>query len=220
MKILFVGNSYTYFNDMPKLLEALLKENGYDAEVASVTKGGRKLYENIDKNDETAQALKKEAAENDFDILFVQEQSLLPISDKEAFLRGVCKVTEAVAAKRTVLYATWGRKCGSEVLTERNLSSEEMTLLLNRAYDEAATAAGAEVSRVGLCFLEISKKLNGIELYTSDLSHPSFIGSCVAALAHYTTVIGEFPERFSSLGLDTGIIEEIKDNIIHTAKNN
>ena len=40
MKILFLGNSYTYFNDMPAKLLALCNESGVDAEVWSVTKGG------------------------------------------------------------------------------------------------------------------------------------------------------------------------------------
>ena len=42
MKLLFIGNSYTYFNEMPEQLEALMRENGFDVTVHSVTKGGRK----------------------------------------------------------------------------------------------------------------------------------------------------------------------------------
>ncbi|MBQ7347324.1 MAG: hypothetical protein IJW55_05145 [Clostridia bacterium] len=30
MKILFIGNSYTYYNNLPKLLEALTLVNGKD----------------------------------------------------------------------------------------------------------------------------------------------------------------------------------------------
>lgn len=40
MNILFIGNSYTYYNDMPKMLESLARAAGFYAEVASVTKGG------------------------------------------------------------------------------------------------------------------------------------------------------------------------------------
>ena len=42
MNILFIGNSYTYYNNMPKMLEALAKENGKKLCVNAVTKGGRK----------------------------------------------------------------------------------------------------------------------------------------------------------------------------------
>lgn len=40
---LFIGNSYTYYNDMPKLFETLCRENGKDVTAYSVTKGGREL---------------------------------------------------------------------------------------------------------------------------------------------------------------------------------
>ena len=43
MNILFIGNSYTYYNDMPKMLESLARAAGFYAEVASVTKGGYTL---------------------------------------------------------------------------------------------------------------------------------------------------------------------------------
>ena len=52
MNILFIGNSYTYYNDMPNILEALAKENGKDLSADAVTKGGRKLYANLDAEDE------------------------------------------------------------------------------------------------------------------------------------------------------------------------
>ena len=52
MNILMIGNSYTYYNDMPKILESLAIENGKDVRVDSVTKGGRKLYANLLPEDE------------------------------------------------------------------------------------------------------------------------------------------------------------------------
>ena len=57
MKILFIGNSYTYFNDMPRLLEQLMRDNGIDVTVDSVTKGGRKLFENLQANDENSEKI-------------------------------------------------------------------------------------------------------------------------------------------------------------------
>ena len=43
MKILFIGNSYTYFNDMPGLFEKECEKNGVTADVDSVTAGGYRL---------------------------------------------------------------------------------------------------------------------------------------------------------------------------------
>ena len=47
MKVLMLGNSFTYFHDMPKMVAALLNE-----EVDSVTRGGAYLHQMLDPEDE------------------------------------------------------------------------------------------------------------------------------------------------------------------------
>lgn len=64
VKILFIGNSYTYYNDMPSLFSRLCGCNGKAAQVFSVTKGGRKLHENLDPADETTAELEAVLREN------------------------------------------------------------------------------------------------------------------------------------------------------------
>ena len=41
MNILFIGNSYTYYNDMPAIFQALARDNGKDVNTYAVTKGAR-----------------------------------------------------------------------------------------------------------------------------------------------------------------------------------
>ena len=49
MKILFIGNSATYFNDMPTAIFAPMCEAaGYDVEVTAITKGGYCLAGHVD----------------------------------------------------------------------------------------------------------------------------------------------------------------------------
>jgi len=85
MKVLFVGNSYTYFNDMPKIFENLALENGKRISVDSVTKGGRKLYQNLEPQDEYHQKIVDLCKENAYDVLILQEQSYFPLVDFEKF---------------------------------------------------------------------------------------------------------------------------------------
>ena len=68
MKILFIGNSYTYFNDMPTLFSRLCGCNGKQAQVFSVTKGGRKLHENLDSADQTTRELDAVVQQNPMDV--------------------------------------------------------------------------------------------------------------------------------------------------------
>ena len=203
MKILFIGNSYTFFNDMPNLLELLAKENGKRLTADSVTKGGRRLYENLREDDEHGARIKALIGENDYDALILQEQSFLAIVDYESFLGGIRDLVALVNAKRNILYATWGRKSGSEKLTELGLTSEEMTNKLTEAYISAAKRVKAEISHVGKTFLRISKDFPNIDIYKPDLSHPSYIGSVVAAICHYRTLFGEMPKSVDCFELDS-----------------
>ena len=197
MHILFVGNSYTYYHDMPKMLARLCLENGKDVCVDSVTKGGRKLYENLDPEDQYHQSIKEKCAARQYDVLFVQEQSYFALADYEKFMEGVVGVRQMVNPKSTVLYATWGRKEGCPLLEKLGLSSSEMTASLSAAYARAAKTVGADLSPVGECFALATEQAPDIELYSEDLSHPSPVGSALAATVHYRTLFGEMPSVIS-----------------------
>ena len=40
LRILFIGNSHTYFNDMPIMVARRFREDGYDCEVTMIAHGG------------------------------------------------------------------------------------------------------------------------------------------------------------------------------------
>ena len=42
-RVLFLGNSYTYYNDLPKIFKLLSKSGGYDVLSDSITKSGGSL---------------------------------------------------------------------------------------------------------------------------------------------------------------------------------
>ena len=202
MKVLMLGNSYTYFFDMPKILQALFDENGVDAQVDSITAGGRRLAQNADEGDPLHAEIVKKCAQNAYDVLILQEQSHTPMSHYREFLRGVCGCVELVKPARTVLYATWGRKEGCDLLDEFGWTNQSMTEGLAAAYDAAARRVGGQSAHVGKCFFEIRKEYPAIELYDPDLSHPSYAGSCVAALTIYKKLMGSMPSATASLNMD------------------
>lgn len=224
MNILFIGNSYTYYSDLPALFANLCRANGRDMRVDSVTCGGRKLCENLNlfcndlnPSDEYAQRIAELVEAVEYDVLFLQEQSCLPILDPEAFFAGVVGLSSVIGAWRTILYATWGRKEGSPTLAEHGWTRESMTEGLAEAYCRAAGYAHAEVSPVGRCFAAAVEQLPAVELYDPDKSHPSYAGSCVAALCHYKTVFGEMPHDLSALALDGEVaaeLAEIVDDVV------
>ena len=211
MKILFIGNSYTYYNDLPVIFQELARANGKDVTATAVTKGARKLIAYKDSNDPITQKLENALVE-DYDVCVIQEQSVLPITDPGLFAEGLTQVTEMVKchADRIIFYATWGRKAGSNVLEKHGWTTAQMTDLLTQSYGKAAADFGAELSPVGKNFLAVSQALPEVDLYDPDLSHPSYAGSCLSVLTHYWTVFKEFPENTDTLKLENAVIAAFK----------
>ena len=132
MNILFIGNSYTYFNDMPATLEALAQAAGQDVKVFSVTKGGYTLASLAsDDNEHGARVSAMLAGEHKFDCIILQEQSVRPAIDRESFFGGIeallTKIRRDQPGAEVVLYETWGRKAGHSVLSEHGWTPGQMT---------------------------------------------------------------------------------------------
>lgn len=215
MKILFIGNSYTYYNDMPKIFESLARDNGKSVAVFSVTKGGRKLVAYENNEDPITVELDSQIKANHFDFCFIQEQSILPATDPDTFLKGVEIVVQKLKghAEKLVMYQTWGRKEGSETLEKHRWSTKAMTELLAESYQMVANRYNALISPVGYSFLKITEQNPEINLHNPDLSHPSYEGSCLSALTHYCTVFGEIPSDTGALSLSTDVINAFLETV-------
>jgi len=209
MNVLFIGNSYTYVNDLDCLFQRLARDNGKQVSAYRVTKGGRKLLSYKDTDDEITQRLESILRQRHYDACFIQEQSLQPARDYDSFRLGLTHVVKLVGdrADQLLLYATWGRKEGSKELEENGWTPQSMTALLADAYGRAAAQIGATVSPVGENFMKVICGHPEIDLHTEDLSHPSYAGSCLAALTHYYTLFGGFPADTSALALADEVVE-------------
>ena len=94
MRILFIGNSFTYYNDMPSAIFARIAEqNGRDVTVDSVTVGGWSLIKYYEGGEEHSATVRKALSEKP-DIVILQEQSHSPISAPEDFYRAVRGLVE------------------------------------------------------------------------------------------------------------------------------
>ena len=97
MRILMLGNSFTYFHDMPKMLQAILGE-----EVVSRTKGGAFLSEQLDVSTELGEGTMKLLTEEKWDYVVMQEQSKAPIFARESFhasVKQICELARNAGAK-------------------------------------------------------------------------------------------------------------------------
>lgn len=200
--ILFIGNSYTYYNDMPYALFAPMAEaEGYDVSVTAITKGAHTLAKFADPTDEYGKKVEDAlSGDEKYDFVILQEQSVRPAGkDKEAFYAAVRNLAERIRATGAapVLYATWGRKAGSQTLDTYGWTNESMTRLLAESYAAIGEELSIPVLHVGLAFHDVYTSCDEIDLYNADLSHPSYEGSYLAAATLFGGIFGVRPSEIA-----------------------
>ena len=215
MKVLFIGNSYTFFSDLPELFRALAEKNGKEIEVSSVTRGGWSMIKYLDNGDENTEKLNAALEKAPYDVVILQDHSIISIKEPEKFADGMTRMKERLEGKtaRVVLYQTWTRREGHKTLTENGWTRKEMHDVVTSAYRGMAAELGTEISLVGECFYAISEAHPEIDLYNPDGTHPSYEGSALAAICHYRTIYGELPEDYSSLSVSDDTVKMFKDAV-------
>ncbi|MBE6565195.1 MAG: hypothetical protein E7655_07985 [Ruminococcaceae bacterium] len=226
LRILFIGNSYTYYNDMPSHFEKAAIANGRSVTVESVTKGGWTLEKMADPRDEAGQVVAEKLADgNRYDFVFLQEQSVRPASDPELFYDGVRALAPRIRAvgAKGILYQTWGSKKGHESLTLHGWTPEDMTRLLADSYTYIGKRCDLAVSPVGWAFLDIVQNHPGIDLFHADGKHPSPAGSLLALYCHYATLFSADPLSIDYIGglaseEEAAILKKAAHDAVYAAK--
>ena len=195
-KILFIGNSYTYCNDMPtRYFGEIMQAAGYKVKIMSLTKGGWTLLNSSNAQDELGSKVDSILKNQEFDFVVLQEQSMTPAVNIGSFYNAVKRLDNKIreSGATPVLYATWGRKQGSGDLTAYGLTAETMTWKLAAAYEHMGETHDIPVAHVGLAFWDIIQNDRRITLHDPDMSHPSPEGSYLAALTLFARITGIDP---------------------------
>ena len=198
-KVLFIGNSYTYFNNMPSITADIAESMG-DSIVHDQSTPGGFTFQGHSTNATTNSLIE----EGDWDFVILQEQSQRPSFpifqvEQDVFPYATTldeKINEFNTCAETVFYMTWGRKNGDSgncPVWPPVCTYEGMDSLLNLRYKMMADMNDAIVSPVGAVWRYIRENYPDIELYNPDESHPSQKGSYAAALTHYTSMFRKDP---------------------------
>ena len=198
-RALFLGNSYTAYNNLPQLVADAAASAGDVLLFGSNTPGGYTLQGHS--SNATSQAA---IAAGTWDYVVLQEQSQapsFPISQVEAQVFPYAALLDdqihaANPCAETVFFMTWGRKNGDAsncaawppVCTYAGMDS-----LLNLRYRMMAEANDAILSPVGAVWRYIRTHYPTLELYQSDESHPSAAGSYAAACSFYAALFRKDP---------------------------
>ena len=192
MKVLFIGNSYTYYNDMPDMFGKICRERGVECSVDCVTAGGYTISHFVSDGNDYGIRAKKLLKTEKYDYVVIQEQSVRPAKNPESFLSSLREFMPFVRENGAgpVLYETWGRADGSETLASNGWDHETMQEKLREAYEKAASEHAALLVRAGERFHEAYRR--GEPVFDPDGSHPSELGSEIVAAAFADALVPLF----------------------------
>lgn len=184
MRILMLGNSFTFVNHMPKILAELT-----GAEVVHHTRGGARLAEQLNPKTKMGNLTITALEQEKWDYVVLQEMSNGPITAKASFMRYTGLLCEKIVANGAVpvLFATWAYQKGGKQLESFGMQYEEMYQKMHAAYYEAAEKSNALIADVGKRFYELADQQ---DIYAEDGCHPNENGSRIAAHVIADTILG------------------------------
>lgn len=203
MKILFIGNSHTFMNDMPALVRDMVREvTGEECECVMLAYGGRSLKWHMS---EEYFAVRFNILHGGYDYCVMQEVAH-PMTSEDDTYESVRKITDLCRTAGTVpvIFETWAEKAMPEHQAE-----------MNRRYHYIAGETGARLAPVG----EIWKKVKDdadIELYWRDGEHASPDGDYLTALVFTKVITGSMPARDFRRAYDFSLHEwgmKLKENV-------
>ena len=212
ISVLFIGNSLTYYNDMPEILKELAITAGKKISVASVTKGSSTMCRQASSATEIGVRVDG-MLQNHWDYVVIQPSRR--ITPKEDSVR----IAEFEAGKRldsrikktgaeTVIYCTWGSNTGSTGIFRMNddkvnasadgsfaISQDGHSRFMQDICREYSDMLGADIVDCAELFRYLIKEHPEVNLYHTDNKHPSVYGSFAAACAFFAYFFGESAEE-------------------------
>jgi hypothetical protein len=206
LHVLFIGNSYTYVNDLPGMLASIAATSGVPPLIRTdtVASGGYALADHWDTGDALAQILS-----GSYTHVVLQGQSVETLGTGSTFPHYAAlfgQLIESVGS-RPGWFVTWARAAGdTSSYPWTYFSPDAMQDRITLAYLGAANNfSNSVVSCVGEAFRRAEKQYPAIVLQQSDYSHPTIAGTYLAASTFYVALTGNPVPPTSQLpaGLDS-----------------
>lgn len=214
--ILFIGNSYTYTNDLPAILDKLLKAGGHPAQVDSFTRGAASLGTLYNSPD--LQKGRHLLTTGNYTWVILQDQSQTPSLIPEETLRFAKQWSELAQQHNTsvIFFLTWAHATSNTA--NRPELIQDMQDKTTRTYCQAAIDNNATIAPVGEAWRAWYNKFPTKPLHGSDGSHPNTSGSYLAACIFYQTITGESPVGLPGVkGIRSGSLRELQQTTQRTA---
>ncbi|MBR7184810.1 MAG: SGNH/GDSL hydrolase family protein [Clostridia bacterium] len=177
MKILFIGNSHTYFNEMPRMVRDLFASVGRRVEPVMQTEGGKGMFYHCERKD-----ILFNVRHGDYDVIIMQDKATR--FDAAEFAQGMDTLAEKGLSQtnaRRLLYMPWA-----------NRGKPEEQVPMTAAYRAAAIKHDCTLVPVGEIWHALLAEKPELEavLYREDGNHATRLGSYLAACSIFYVVSG------------------------------
>jgi len=193
-EVLFIGNSYTYVNDLPNLIKQIALSFGDTLIHESSTAGGSSFSAHST-NTQTINKINQQQ----WNYVVLQAQSQEPSLSNGYVNTNVLPAAQilinAIESNSLCIeplyFMTWGRKFGDAsncvpyppVCTYLGMQERLRTRYLDMSFQHNASC-----SPVGMAWKKSIAIDSTLNLYSSDNSHPSIYGSYLAACTFYSSI--------------------------------
>jgi len=194
-RVLFIGNSYTYVNDLPTTFMNLARAGGHKTEVGMSAQGGWMLADHV-KSPDTIAKINSEK----WNFVVLQEQSEVPSIQssrtQEMYPAARVLVDDVRQAGAVpIFFITWAYRDGLPANGMPNY--ESMQAQIDDGYILTAQALTSPVAPVGVAWFHIRDQYPQINLWQDDGSHPTTEGTYLAACVFYADIFRQSPEGSS-----------------------
>ncbi len=197
--VLFVGNSYTYYNDLPGMVEQVAASAGKSITTTMIAPGAQSFSGHYWENDGLAYIMR-----GGWDVVILQEQSGIPAMPDYnmelycyMYARYLVDTTyDFNPCAEPMFFMTWGYRDGDGFLALDNPVAgtyEGMDSIIAARYMIMKEMCDASVSPVGRVWRYLYAANPNMGLHGGDGSHPSYAGSYAAACSFYTMLFEDSP---------------------------
>jgi hypothetical protein len=229
LKVLFLGNSHTWANDLAQLTADLAASNGDTLIYAIHAPGGYTLGnpQNGHLYNSTSHELINFYSWN---FVFLQEQSVYGLIDfyREAYMYPGASGLDSLIklnneCTETIIQLIWakrdgGQHCINEYCTIDFTDFSHMQDSLTSKYKNLADSLSFTIAPTGPTWQKLIQDGFATDLFAGDGNHPSLAGSYVAACVYYSTLFQKSPVGLSfTAGLspeDALAIQQAADEIV------
>lgn len=220
LRVLYIGNSYTHYHDLPKMVQSIAANIASDFRLKisyrMLAPGGCTFRGHLQNADELA-VIKA----GGWDYVILQEQSTAPARPTDVVQRETYPYARQLDSlihaynpqAHVVFYMTWGHKDGCQephegyplIDTYRGMQDRLITSYLEMAYRNKAWCAP-----VGMAWKRVRRERPYCSLYWPDRSHPSVVGTYLAANTIFATIFRRHYQTTFTAGLDGELAEYLQ----------